>query len=109
LPDQEANAARLLQNRTDLGNALKAQGGEEAGNQLTALLKTHIQGAVDILAAAQTGDKAKQDAATAPGEVTPVLTMSAACFRCVREAYEFCGVPRTLDLRRGLLLSFCGI
>jgi hypothetical protein len=65
LPDADANAARLLQNQTDIGNAVKAVYSEEAGNQLTALLKTHIQGAVDILAAAKAGDQAKQDAATA--------------------------------------------
>lgn len=64
LPDQDANAQRLLQNQDDIGNAVKAYYGEEAGNQLTALLKTHIQGAVDILTAAKAGDKVKQDAAT---------------------------------------------
>lgn len=64
LPDKDANAQRLLQNQDDIGNAIKAYYGEDAGNQLTALLKTHIQGAVDILAAAKAGDKAEQDAAT---------------------------------------------
>lgn len=64
LPDKDANAQRLLQNQTDIGNAVKAYYGENAGNQLTELLKTHIQGAVEILAAAKAGDKAKQDAAT---------------------------------------------
>lgn len=64
LPDQDANAQRLLQNQTDIGNAIKPYYGEDAGNQLTALLKEHILGAVDILAAAKAGDSAKLDDAT---------------------------------------------
>ena len=65
LPDKDVTAARLLKNQEDIGNAVKAYYGADAGNQLTALLKTHISGAVDILAAAKAGDQAKQSAATA--------------------------------------------
>src|SRR5215213_7355728 len=57
LPDQDLTAQRLLRNQTDLGDAIKPFYGEEAGNQLTTLLKEHIQGAVDLLAAAKAGDQ----------------------------------------------------
>lgn len=58
-PGASATAARLLQNQVDIGNAIKPYYGDDAGNQLTALLKTHIQGAVDILVAAKAGNQAK--------------------------------------------------
>ncbi|HSB00974.1 MAG TPA: hypothetical protein VLE49_10020 [Anaerolineales bacterium] len=63
LPDSDAAAQRLLKNQEDIGNAIKPFYGDEAGNQLTALLKTHITTAVDILNAAKAGDNAKLDAA----------------------------------------------
>jgi hypothetical protein len=59
LPDKDANAQRLLQNQVDIGNAIKPFYGEEAGNKLTALLKEHILGAADLLAAAKANDQAK--------------------------------------------------
>jgi hypothetical protein len=58
LPDLQATEARLLANQTDIGNAIKPYYGRAAGNRLTALLKQHILGAVDLLAAAKSGDKA---------------------------------------------------
>jgi hypothetical protein len=59
LPDLKATEARLLQNQTDIGNAVKPFYGKAAGNQLTALLKQHILGAVDLMAAAKAGDQAR--------------------------------------------------
>jgi hypothetical protein len=65
LPDTNAAAGRLLQNQVDLGDAIKPYYGEDAGNQLTTLLKDHILTAVDILAAAKAGDTTKFNAANA--------------------------------------------
>ena len=58
LPDFDVTAARLLRNQTDLGNAIKPYYGRRAGNRLTALLKEHIAGAVELLKAAKAGDSA---------------------------------------------------
>jgi hypothetical protein len=59
LPEADAAAQRLLQNQTDIGNAVKPFYGDEAGEQLTALLEDHILIAVDLLTAAKVGDTAK--------------------------------------------------
>src|SRR5918993_2337968 len=59
LPEADAAAQRLLQNQTDIGNAVKPFYGDEAGEQLTALLKDHILIAADLLAAAKAGDTVK--------------------------------------------------
>jgi hypothetical protein len=58
LPDLQATEARLLANQTDIGNAVKPYYGRAAGNRLTALLRQHILGAVDLLQAAKSGDQA---------------------------------------------------
>jgi hypothetical protein len=66
LPDLQATTDRLLRNQTDIGDAIKPFYGDAAGNQLTALLRTHILTAADILAAAKAGnDAALQQATTA--------------------------------------------
>ena len=63
LPEADTAAGRLLQNQTDIGNAIKPFYGEQAGDQLTALLRDHILTAAELLAAAKAGDTAKfQDA-----------------------------------------------
>lgn len=51
--DLEESTKRLLQNQVDIGNAIKPFYGEEAGNQLTALLRQHILIAAAILQAAE--------------------------------------------------------
>jgi hypothetical protein len=56
---------RLLANQVDIGAALVPFYGEEAGNQLTALLTTHINQAVPVLTAAQAGDTAALETALA--------------------------------------------
>jgi hypothetical protein len=58
LPDLQATETRLLADQTDIGNAVKPYYGRAAGNQLTALLKEHITGAVALLQAAKSGDSA---------------------------------------------------
>lgn len=65
LPDKDLTAQRLLQNQVDIGDAIKSFYGSAAGDQLTALLRDHILGAADLLAAAKAGDQAKIDAASA--------------------------------------------
>ena len=56
-PDTEASVGRLLQNQTDLGNAIKPFYGEAAGEELTRLLRDHILIAADLIAAARAGDE----------------------------------------------------
>jgi hypothetical protein len=65
LPDKDLTAGRLIQNQVDIGNAIKPYYGDAAGTKLTELLKEHILGAADLLAAAKAGDQpeiAKQKA-----------------------------------------------
>ena len=57
-PDTEATVGRLLQNQTDIGDAIKPFYGEAAGDELTRLLRDHILIAADIIAAAKAGDAA---------------------------------------------------
>jgi hypothetical protein len=59
VPDFEPTAARLLRNQEDIGDAIKPYYGRRAGNALTALLKEHIAGAVELLQAAKAGDDAR--------------------------------------------------
>lgn len=59
LPDKDATTQRLLQNQTDIGNAVAEFYGRDAGNKLTALLKDHILIAASIVTAAKAGDNAK--------------------------------------------------
>jgi hypothetical protein len=58
-PDTDATVGRLLQNQTDIGNAVKPFYGQAAGNKLTAELRRHILIAAEVIAAAKAGDQAK--------------------------------------------------
>jgi hypothetical protein len=58
-PDTDATVARLLQNQTDIGNAIKPYYGQAAGSELTKQLQAHILIAADVIAAAKAGDSAK--------------------------------------------------
>jgi len=57
-PGLDSTVQRLLQNQADIGNAIKPFYGEEAGEQLTALLTDHILIAAEILQAAKNSDTA---------------------------------------------------
>ena len=65
LPDKQATTERLLRNQNDIGNAIKPFYGRVAGNRLTALLKQHILGAANLVAAAKAGDQGAVDRASA--------------------------------------------
>lgn len=56
-PDTDATVGRLLQNQTDIGDAVKPFYGEAAGNELTAQLREHILIAADVIAAAKAGNQ----------------------------------------------------
>lgn len=59
LEDADLAAQRLLRNQDDIGNAIVPFYGQEAGAQLTKLLKEHITIAADIVKAALAKDDAK--------------------------------------------------
>jgi hypothetical protein len=57
-PDATGAAGRLLKNQEDIGAAIVGFYGQAAGDKLTNLLKQHIMIAVDLVAAAKSGDQA---------------------------------------------------
>lgn len=61
----QAHLDQLLANQKNIGAAIAAYYGKEAGDKVTALLTTHIQQAVPVLQAAQAGDKVALDKALA--------------------------------------------
>jgi hypothetical protein len=63
LPDKEAPTQRLLQNQTDIGDAIKPFYGDAAGEKLTALLRDHILILADVVGAAKAPDSAEKDEA----------------------------------------------
>jgi len=58
-PDTQLTAQRLLQNQTDIGNAVADFYGRDNANKLTALLRDHILIAADLVTAAKANDQAK--------------------------------------------------
>ena len=58
VPDLSATTGRLLQNQTDIGDAIAPFYGRAAGDELTDLLTEHILTAADLLQAAKSGDDA---------------------------------------------------
>lgn len=60
-PSADAQAARLLRNQEDIGNAIAPFYGAAAAQQLTTLLKEHITIAVDLVTAAKASNTAAQN------------------------------------------------
>ena len=79
LSDLEPTVARLLQNQSDIGDAIKPYYGDDAGDQLTTLLEGHINGAVDLLSAAKAGNRHQ--------------VKKASC-RLVSQRQSGCGLPQ---------------
>ena len=65
LPDLGATTQRLLQNQTDIGDAIKPFYGDAAGARLTELLRQHILTAAALVGAAKAGNTADVQAASA--------------------------------------------
>ena len=57
LRDRDAVVARLLQNQTDIGEAIEPYYGDAAAKKLTALLREHILGAAKVLVALNADDR----------------------------------------------------
>lgn len=55
--DQQAASDRLMKNQEDIGDAVSKYYGRAAGDKLTALLKEHIQIAVELIKAAKADDQ----------------------------------------------------
>jgi hypothetical protein len=64
-PALDATMARLLRNQEAIGNSIRPYYGDKAADQLTSLLKAHINGAVPVLVAAKAGNTADLNAAIA--------------------------------------------
>lgn len=62
-PGGEQAVKRLMNNQEDIGNAIKPYYGDEAGNKLTELLKSHIAISADVVNAAKAGNKTMLDEA----------------------------------------------
>jgi hypothetical protein len=65
LPDIGPTADRLFRNQADIGKAIAAFYGRDAGDALTALLNDHIALAAEAIAKAKAGDQAGLDDALA--------------------------------------------
>ena len=58
-PDVQPVTDRLMRNQVDIGNAVKAFYGDDAGNQLTNLLKGHIATAAEVVNAAKANNQSR--------------------------------------------------
>jgi hypothetical protein len=65
LPGSNEALTRLLKNQDDIGNAVATYYGTSAGQQLSALLHTHILESADVVNAAKAGDNTALAAANA--------------------------------------------
>ncbi len=65
LPDIGPTTDRLLANQVDIGDAIKPFYGNDAGDQLTALLRTHILTAAEVISDARAGKTTEQADAAA--------------------------------------------
>ncbi|HMG15040.1 MAG TPA: hypothetical protein VK590_06320 [Saprospiraceae bacterium] len=63
LPGKDQAIKRLLQNQTDIGDAIKPIYGEEAGKKLTSLLVPHITISAEVVNAAKAGNTVALDEA----------------------------------------------
>jgi len=63
LPGTDQAIKRLLQNQVDIGNAFKPYYGEDTGNKLTEILKSHINISAEVVKAAKTGNTVALDEA----------------------------------------------
>jgi len=63
LPGTDQAVKRLLQNQTDIGDAIKPYYGDEAGKKLTDLLMDHIKISADVVKSAKAGNTAALDEA----------------------------------------------
>jgi len=63
LPGGDQATQRLLQNQDDIGNAVKAYYGADAGTRLSTLLREHIMIAADVIKAAKVNNKEALDKA----------------------------------------------
>ncbi|MDF2613346.1 MAG: hypothetical protein K0S71_1132 [Clostridia bacterium] len=61
LNDKDAVTQRLLKNQDDIADSIRPYYGEDAGNNLSRLLREHIMIASQVVAAAKTGDKSAFD------------------------------------------------
>jgi len=57
LPGADAAYERLLRNQVDIGDAIRPFYGDDAGDQLTLLLRAHVAGTAAMVAAVKTGDR----------------------------------------------------
>jgi hypothetical protein len=72
LPDVEPTAQRLLRNQADIGAAIKPFYGDAAGDRLTALLRSHILIAADLVTAAKAGNATGTQTASARWDANAV-------------------------------------